>query len=175
MAAITVVSMLPIELRTLIQPVFQRPVVVLVEAFIVAEHLQSCTPPRTPMEWTSTTTIGRQRQHGTTSPFLLTSPSQRRSAVRVHSNVAIKPQITEVISDSTENNDDKLEDIYDNNIQQDSTSSSSTKMTSEEVKVRMEKQLERLKLKDRLSPNLSKEVCQFFKMCSSHYTFASLV
>ena len=158
MAAITVVSMLPIELRTLIQPVFQRPVVVLVEAFMIPEHLQ----PRTPMEWTITTTIGRQRQHGTTSPFLLTSPSQRHNIVKVHSNVAIKPQITEVISDSNENNDDKLEDINDNSIQLDSTLSSSTKITSEEVKVRMEKQLERLKLKDRLSPNLSKEVCQFF-------------
>ena len=108
-------------------------------AFMIVEH-----PPQ---QWTATKNVDRQRpQHG------MTSTLQRHNTIKLYSNVAIKPQSIDVVSD---NNDDDDSVVVDDDIEP-----QSTWMTSEEVKLRTEKQLERLKLKDRLSPKLSKEVRQ---------------
>lgn len=137
LTTIAAVSMLYIRL---IAPVPQP--FILAEAFIVNDHPQpqvSKCPYRHRMT--------------ATSPFLLLSPSQRNCLVKVHSNVATKPQTTEVIPEDNDN-----ENISNNN-DDDLLEHSIARITSAEVKLRMEKQLERLKLKDRLSPKLSNEVC----------------
>ena len=108
-------------------------------AFMIVEHPQQ--------QWTATKNVDRQRpQHG------MTSTLQRHNTIKLYSNVAIKPQSIDVVSD---NSDDDENVVVDDDI-----ALQPTWMTSEEVKLRTEKQLERLKLKDRLSPKLSKEVRQ---------------
>ena len=110
-------------------------------AFMIVEHPQQ--------HWSATKNVDRQRpQHG------MTSTLQRHNTIKLYSNVAIKPQSIDVVSD---NNDDDADNV---NVVDDDIAPQSTWMTSEEVKLRTEKQLERLKLKDRLSPKLSKEVRQ---------------
>ena len=128
-------------------PLPQQPLF-MVEAFMIIEH-----HPNPTCRQHVKSTPDRQR-YGGVPPFLLTSPRQQHVSVKLNSNVATKPQSTEIISDDSGNDDDIPQDTSSA-----SSPSSTTIITSEEVKLRMEKQLERLKLKDRMSPKLSKEVC----------------
>lgn len=138
---------------------WQRPVT-LIDAFIIIghyDHHHTLFYSGTYKSWTTTDNGVRQRRDTMIVPFpkqrlVSLSPTQQM-AVKVYSNVATKPpEGTEVME---ENENDTVLSIHSSE-----DSSSTTEMiTSEQVKLRMDKQLERLKLKDQLSPKLSKEVC----------------
>jgi hypothetical protein len=143
-----------------ITTVLLQPWAIPVDAFGRQPHV---APPAQPIIVNTvllTSMLKRQRYlHNPVSPVRwISSPSPRYSTITIHSNVAIKPESTEVISDNSDEALDVDSHIDNDNDDSQPDSKSSTIFTSEEVKLRMEKQLERLKLKDRMSPKLSKEV-----------------
>ena len=164
---------------------WQRPVP-LIDAFMIIGHshpyhrtnMDRGTNPR----WTVTTTENgipqqqqqqQQRRDTMMVPFLKPrlasfSPTRQQLAVKVYSNAVVvatkppPPDNTEVMVQ-----EDTDDEVVPSSLSNDSRADSScatemmmiTSNNSEQVKLRMEKQLERLRLKDRLSPKLSKEVC----------------
>ena len=159
---------------------WQRPVP-LIDAFMIIGHshpyhrtnMDRGTNPR----WTITTENGipqqQQRRDTMMVPFLKPrlasfSPTRQQLAVKVYSNAVVvatkpPPDSTEVMVEEDTEDEVVPSSSLSNHSRADSSCATEMMMitsnNSEQVKLRMEKQLERLRLKDRLSPKLSKEVC----------------
>jgi hypothetical protein len=111
----------------------------------------------------STTTITDTATKSCTSATTSRCTRKVGKALQIYAtttkNVVTQPSSVETVQD--DDNDENTTDTADVLSRQQELEQqhvSTIRLTSEEVKLRMDKQLERLKLKDRMSPKLSKEV-----------------